>query len=133
MESLIGLILALAVAGFAAVVGLDRERSFYPTVLIVIACYYVLFAVMGATGGTLAAELVVAIGFSLLAVFGFKGSPWFAVAGLVGHGVFDFVQHRLIENPGVPLWWPGFCGVFDVVFGLCLAALLMIRPGGRKT
>jgi hypothetical protein len=133
MEYLIGLILALAVAGFAAVVGLDRERSFYPTVLIVIACYYVLFAVMGATGRTLAAEIVVAAGFSLLAVLGFKGSPWFVVAGLVGHGVFDFVQHRLIENPGVPHWWPGFCAVFDVVFGLCLAARLINRPGGPKT
>ena len=46
MEYLIGLILALAVAGFAAVLGFDRERVFYPTLLIVIASYYALFAVM---------------------------------------------------------------------------------------
>jgi hypothetical protein len=44
MEYLIGVILSLAVAGFAAVIGFDRERAFYPTVLIVIASYYVLFA-----------------------------------------------------------------------------------------
>ena len=49
MEYLIGLILALAVAGLAAITGLDRERAFYPTVLIVIASYYVLFAAMGAS------------------------------------------------------------------------------------
>jgi hypothetical protein len=49
MEYLIGLILSLAVAGFAAVIGFDRERAFYPTVLIVIATYYVLFAAMGAS------------------------------------------------------------------------------------
>jgi hypothetical protein len=40
MEYLIGLILSLAVAGFAAIIGFDRQRAFYPTVLIVIASYY---------------------------------------------------------------------------------------------
>ena len=34
MESLIGLILSLVMAGFAIIVGIDRDRSFYPTVLI---------------------------------------------------------------------------------------------------
>jgi hypothetical protein len=47
IEYVIGLILAVAVAGSATVVGFDRERAFYPTVLIVIASYYVLFAAMG--------------------------------------------------------------------------------------
>ena len=44
MEYVIGLFLSFAVAGLAAIVGLDREPAFYPTVLIVIASYYVLFA-----------------------------------------------------------------------------------------
>ena len=70
MEYLIGLILSLAVAGFAAVIGFDRERAFYPTVLIVIASYYVLFATMGASRRTLIIETVVAGGFLLVAVFG---------------------------------------------------------------
>jgi len=63
MEYLIGLILSLAVAGFAVVSGFDRERAFYPTVLIVIASYYVLFAVMGASRRTLIIEIVVAGSF----------------------------------------------------------------------
>ncbi len=37
MEYLIGLLLSLAVAGLAALIGLDRDRSFYSTLLIVIA------------------------------------------------------------------------------------------------
>jgi hypothetical protein len=49
MEYLTGLILSLAVAISAAIIGFDRERAFYPIVLIVIASYYVLFAVMGAS------------------------------------------------------------------------------------
>ncbi len=128
MQYLIGLILSIAVAGFATVVGLDRERSFYPTVLIVIASYYVLFAVMGASRRTLVTEIVVASGFLLFAVLGFKGNLWFAVAAIIGHGAFDFVHHWLIENPGVPPWWPGFCLTFDVFFGAWLAVRLMRVP-----
>jgi hypothetical protein len=37
VEYLIGLILSVAVAGSATAIGLDRERAFYPTVLMVIA------------------------------------------------------------------------------------------------
>ncbi len=79
MEYLIGLILSVAVAGFATVIGLDRDRAFYPTVLIVIASYYVLFAVMGGSSRALLVEIVVASGFLLLVIVGFKRSLWFAV------------------------------------------------------
>jgi hypothetical protein len=132
VEYLIGLILSVAVAGFATAIGLDRERAFYPTVLIVIASYYVLFAVMGGSSRALLGEVIVAIGFLIFAVLGFKRSLWFAVAAIVGHGVFDFVHHLFIENPGVPQWWLGFCSTFDVVFGVWLAARL-IRGSAFKS
>jgi hypothetical protein len=47
MEYAIGVILGLAIAAVATGIGFARDRSFYPTVLIVIATYYVLFSVMG--------------------------------------------------------------------------------------
>jgi len=125
MEYLIGLILALAVAGSAALVGFDRERCFYPTILIVIASYYVLFAVMGASGRTLGIEIVVAAVFLLAAVLGFKKNPWVVAVAIAAHGVFDWVRPGFIQNPGVPLWWPGFCMAFDVIFGAWLAVRLM--------
>ena len=125
MEYLIGLILGLAVAGFAALVGFDRERSFYPTVLIVIASYYVLFAVMGASGRTLGIEIGVATVFSLAAVLGSKGNPWLVAVAIAAHGVFDWLRPGFIQNPGVPLWWPGFCMAFDVIVGVWLAVRLM--------
>ena len=58
MECLIGVILSVAVAAFASAVSLDRERAFYPTVLIVIASFYALFAVMGASTRTLIIESI---------------------------------------------------------------------------
>ena len=109
MEYLIGVVLGLTVAGSAAVIGLDRGRVFYPTVLMVTATYYVLFAVMGASGRVLAIEIAVATGFLFLAILGFKKNLWLVVAAFVGHGVFDLVHRFVVENPGVPYWWPGFC------------------------
>jgi hypothetical protein len=80
VEYLIGLLLSVAVAGSATAIGFDRERAFYPTVLIVIAFYYVLFAAAGASTHTLLVEIAVASGFLILAVIGFKKTlglcPW---------------------------------------------------------
>ena len=125
MEYFIGLALAVIVAGGATVLGMDRERSLYPAILIVVASYYVLFAVMGADRPTLLLEILAASGFTLLALLGFKNSPWLIAAALAGHGVFDSVHHLLIENPGVPLWWPGFCLAFDGIAGAWLALRIM--------
>lgn len=127
MEYLIGLFLSLAVAGLATTIGLDRERAFYPTVLIVIASYYVLFALMAASERALLIEIAVAIGFLLFAIIGYKRNLWLVAIALVGHGVFDIVHHFLIENPGVPRWWPGFCLVFDIILGGLLAVGLIGR------
>ena len=125
MEYLIGVLLAIVVIAFSAFVGLDRERSFYATTLIVVASYYALFAVMGGSRHTLIIEILAASVFCVFAAIGFNGSLWLMAAALVGHGVFDFVRRGFIENPGVPRWWPGFCCAFDVVFGGWLVVRLL--------
>ena len=107
----------------------DRERVFYPTMVVVVAHYYILFAVMGSSTSVLVVESLVAAAFLVLAVIGFKKSLWLTAAALVGHGVFDFFHHLLIQNSGVPAWWPGFCMSFDVLAGGLLAVLLMRRSG----
>lgn len=129
MEYLIGTGLAVAVCVFARLSGFDRDRVFYPTMVIIVATFYILFAVMGNSMSALAAESLVTVGFVGVAVAGFKKNLWLAAAGLAGHGVFDFVHHLFIQNPGVPVWWPGFCGSFDVLAGGFLAVLLMRRSG----
>ena len=131
MEYLIGIGLALAVCAFALVSGFDRDRAFYPTVAIVVATYYILFAVIGGStsgfGSALGKETVVALAFAALAVAGFKKNLWLAAAAIAGHGLFDAVHHLFIHNPGMPAYWPGFCMAFDIVAGGWLAVLLMRR------
>ena len=124
MAYVIGIVLALGVGVFASSVGLDRDRAFYPTVLMVIASFYALFAVMGGSTRALVVESVVIAAFLLASATGFKTSLWLVAAGLIAHGVFDFVHGRIISNPGVPAWWPSFCLAYDVAAGLYLAWLL---------
>jgi hypothetical protein len=128
MPYLIGLVLALAVCIFALLTGFDRDRAFYSTVVLVVAHYYILFAAMGATTPVLISESLAASAFVIFAVIGFKKSLWITVAALSGHGVFDFFHHLIIHDPGVPVWWPGFCMSFDVIAGAFLAMLLLRRP-----
>ena len=127
MPLIVGLALAIGVGIFAVVSGFDRDRAFYPTLLIVIASYYCLFAVLG--GGSpplLGLEVALLALFAGLAVIGFRSSLWFVAAGLLAHGLSDFVRGDLISNPGVPIWWPMFCGGFDVAAAAFLAWRLVI-------
>ena len=125
MPLLIGFGLALAVGAFARLSGMDRDRAFYPVVLIVVGHYYVLFATM-AGGAGLGVELAGFALFTALALLGFRLSLWLAAAGLALHGVFDFFRPALVEAHGTPTWWPDFCMGFDVAAALVLAALLLL-------
>ncbi len=124
---LIGAALGLAVALFVRFAGFDRDRACYPLMLVVIASYYDLFAVMAGAMPALGVETLVFALFAAAAVIGFKTNLWIVAAALAGHGLFDFVRGDLIANPGVPVWWPMFCGAFDVVAGAFLAWMLA-RP-----
>ena len=125
MPYLVGIVLALGAALFARVTGFDRDRSFYPTVLVIIALLYGLFAVIGGSTSALVAEGGPMAVFVLLAVFGHRYSTWLVVVGLAGHGGFDFFHPHFITNPGVPPFWPQFCMAYDVTAAIFLGWLLL--------
>ncbi len=125
MDVIIGVSLALGVGLFAAASGFDRDRAFYPTVAIVVAGYYLLFASMTRSGAVVLAEALVMAGFAAVAVLGFRRNAWFAVVALGGHGVLDLAHPHLIANPAVPDWWPPFCMAFDLTIAGWLSARLL--------
>jgi hypothetical protein len=129
MAYMIGILVSLGVAALARFAGLDRDRAFYPTVLMVVGSYYVLFAAMGGSVQTILLESIGTGVFVIAAVVGFRSSAWIVVAGLAGHGIFDAFHGRVLENPGVPTWWPAFCGTYDVAAAAILGGLLRLRPG----
>jgi hypothetical protein len=128
MALLVGAVLALAVGVFATASGMDRDRAFYSAVTIVVASYYVLFAAMANSTPALLIESLVAGGFVVLAVAGFRSSLWIVAGALAGHGLLDLVHGTIITNPGVPSWWPGFCSTYDVA----AAAYLAWRLAGKR-
>jgi hypothetical protein len=121
----VGIALALVVSCFARATGLDRDRAFYPTVAIVVASYYELFAVMGGSTHALVVESIVMSAFVIVAVLGFKLNLWLVVACLAAHGVLDVFHGVVVTNPGVPQWWPAFCLTYDIGAAGFLAWLLM--------
>jgi hypothetical protein len=127
----VGVVLSIGVALFARRVGFDRDRAFYPTVLIVIASYYVLFAVMIGSVETVLLESIVMALFAVAAVAGFKGSAWIVVAALAGHGVQDAFHSHIVANAGVPAWWPAWCLSYDVGAAAALAWILMRTDSPR--
>lgn len=127
MACLAGAVLAAVLCAAAWLVRFDRDRVFYPTMLIVIASYYVLFAVMGGDRTALLRESGIACGFIAAALIGFRINLWIVAAALAAHGLFDWLHPRLFQNDGVPGWWPAFCLAFDIGAALFLAGLLLKR------
>src|SRR5262245_49867599 len=109
MAFAIGVGLAAGVAGFARASGFDRDRAYYATITIVIASYYVLFALIDGNLQTLTMELAVMAAFTVLAVAGFRRSQLLIAIAIAGHGLFDAVHGLLVVNQGMPEWWPAFC------------------------
>jgi hypothetical protein len=138
MEYIAGITLALLFCAAAAGLGMDRERAFYLAVAIAAASYYVAFAVADGRNEVMLSEVAIAAVFVVMAVAGFKLSPWYAVVALGGHGVMDAFHHRLVHNTGVPQAWPGFCMTFDLTAAAIIGCVLALRahqnsPEGEAT
>jgi hypothetical protein len=127
---IVGLVLPLVIGVFATLTGLDRDRAFYPVVMIVIALLYVLYAAIGGSNEALMVDGTVALVFIAAAVAGFRRSLWIVAAALAAHGVMDLFHDTFVDNPGVPAWWPAFCGAYDIVAAGYLGWLL--KTGARE-
>src|SRR5262245_53533085 len=97
---LLSVVLAIAIAALSKFTRFDEDRSFFPTVLVIIASYYVLFAVLGGSRHALVGELVIAVAFSTVAILGALFFPTLVGIGILAHGLFDLAHDRVIENPG---------------------------------
>ena len=120
MDLIIGILLGILTIIAAKFTGFDRDRSFYPILLIVIALYYVLFAFQSNANDEILFEVVIALLFSALAVWGHHKSLKIVASGLVLHGVYDLFQGHIVFSTNPPHWWPLFCLGFDATLGIWL-------------
>lgn len=121
----VGISLAVLLAILSRVTKFDKDRSYFATLLIIIATYYVLFAFMSSEA--LITEIVIASVFSVVALAGALRWPILLGIGILLHGVFDYYHGHFINNSGVPEWWQAFCAGFDIVFGIWVIYLIQIK------
>lgn len=126
MPYIIGVVLGIVTFLLARVTRLDRDGAFYPTLVIIIPLYYVLFAAMGDTNA-LAGESLISVVFMVVAIAGFRVNQLITAGALAAHGVSDIFHSSLIDNAGVPAWWPPFCLAIDVTLAVLVAVRYLPR------
>jgi hypothetical protein len=96
----------------------------YASGVIFIAAVYIGFAVADGRPKVFVVELAVATAFVVIGALGISGPTWLLVAGLAGHGVKDYWQHRtkFVANTR---WWPPFCATTDFVSASVLAVVII--------
>lgn len=132
MSIAVGIVMAVAMCLAARFIGFDRDRAFYPVLLIAIASYDLVFATLTEDAGVIVAECLLASLFIVMAVIGFRKWPVLVLLGLAGHAAADAVHPHLIANGGIPAWWPGFCAGFDVAAALVFGVLLYTATHARS-
>ncbi len=75
---------------------------------------------------------MIAFAFFVVAVFGALRFPLLVGIGIVAHGLFDLVHPVIIQNPGVPAWWPTFCMSLDIFLGLWVIGLSPSRQANPQ-
>ena len=128
-----------AFLGLLTIWGVNRlgiGRWNYPIGLICLPFIYVGFALIAARPDLVWHEIAwggvfIIFGFIALArtnkvILIILGLLWLLHAG------FDLLHHNLIENPGVPVWYPGLCAGFDVVIGSFILWLAS-RPSNAES
>ena len=130
MNGLAILLLGSAFAGAGGALmhmtGIAYQRGTWVVTMVAIALFYVVFAVEN--GGPVEAALhaAIALAFIAMAILGGRGNPWWIVAALAGHGVFDAGAPLFVADPS-PLWWGPFCLGVDLTLAAWLAVLLKTR------
>lgn len=115
---------ASAVAGMAIARRARLERQMYPGLLALLPCFYAFFASVSGHHHISLVEL--AIGLPWIAVglaclfFDLRRSAQLLGVMWILHAVFDLGHQFLLDNPGLPSWYPLWCAVVDVGVGTCL-------------
>lgn len=95
MDILIGIILGLIIVLSGKVTRFENNRWFYPAILIVIGLLYILFGI-------------------------FDGKVEVIVFETFFAAIFDVFHNFIIENSGVPNFYPQFCLAVDFVLAFYL-------------
>ncbi|GFD72678.1 hypothetical protein MHM83_04870 [Tenacibaculum sp. Mcav3-52] len=118
IELIIGILLGFFIVLLAMKTGFDKDSSFYPVLLIVIAFYYVLFALQANNTYEIIFETSIAFLFSIIAILGHHKHIKIVGIALILHGIYDLFQGNIVFSTNPPQWWPLFCLGVDITLGI---------------
>ncbi|BDX05894.1 hypothetical protein [Planctobacterium marinum] len=102
----------------------QQQMRYYAWLLATFPLYYFAFALFVPDGSVLVKEVGVSILFFLLVALALRVKPTLAAmilaVGYLLHAGYDLSHDELFINPGMPRWWPLFCGGVDGIIGLYL-------------
>ena len=126
---LIGAVCGIVTAFVLFRSGMLRERSGAAMLLAAIAAFYPVFAMIEADPLAIVLHLAIFVGFTALALRGFRDGHYLIAGGLIAHGIFD-VGLMLSQITG-PAWWPPFCASFDIISGASILRLIQTGKAPR--
>lgn len=126
--------LGLLLAGIAIAMVKDVKLPprTYAIGMFVLPMIYILFALLGGDMAAMGVEFLYGLPFFLIAFIcakrGFKGSGLLVVALWALHAAYDVYHPVLVDNAGVPGWYPAFCFAFDLVMVVYVLMLVTKMP-----
>lgn len=120
LEIIIGVFAALVLAFLVRKWRAPDPIAFWRMALVIAACIYVAFAIIGKNWAYLPMELVGLILYGSFALLSLRFSLYFLVAGWTLHVLWDIFLHPGGHPGYVPDWYPGVCLGFDLLIGAYL-------------
>ncbi|MDM7861641.1 hypothetical protein QTP81_13655 [Alteromonas sp. ASW11-36] len=115
LAAFIGIVLSLVLIISAKVTQFDKDKSFYPLILICIASFYIVSAVM--VGHSVVREIGIACIFVIVAFYGAFKSLFVVGFAIALHGVYDVLHFLKFTETVAPTWWAPFCATVDFIVG----------------
>ncbi len=131
MEFIAALIVTGSILGAGFLLGYNRDRSYYSTILIVIALIYVLFGFMEGEPRRIIVEAVIALLFIVAAIIGERLTHMITGLFIILHGIYDVFHPQLLPGEAVPTWYPLFCLYVDLMLGF--SVIIMNARGLLRT
>lgn len=127
---MVALTLGIIIAFIAIAMAKDLElppRAFAVS-LVALPGVYMLFALSVGDMAALGLELAYGLPYFVFGYVcftrGFKGSGFVVTALWIIHAAYDVYHHALVDNAGVPGWYPAFCLGFDLMMVVYLTRLV---------
>ena len=127
---MVAFVLGFLIAGIAIAMAKDVKlppRGF-AIGMAVLPAVYMLFALLAGDMRAIGLEFLYGLPFFIIAFVatknGFKASGIVVVALWGAHGAYDVYHHLLVDNAGVPGWYPVFCLAFDAAILAYLSVMI---------